>query len=176
MSSFGLKAEVGTSFTALAISAFALTSLDTATRLARFIFQEAFNTKGKAQSKSAKILTNRFVATGITVVVGGSLAFKGWSEIWPIFGSANQLLSAIALLTLGVWLKSMGKEHRMATIPMVFMFAVTLFALVQLIFANLTNYILLFFSVSLFVLAIVLIVQSVKAFQSMDEIKERKIG
>ncbi len=176
MSSFGLKAEVGTSFTALAISAFALTSLDTATRLARFIFQEAFNTKGKAQSKSAKILTNRFVATGITVVVGGSLAFKGWSEIWPIFGSANQLLSAIALLTLGVWLKSMGKEHRMATIPMVFMFAVTLFALVQLIFANLTNYILLFFSVALFVLAIVLIVQSVKAFQSMDEIKESKIG
>ena len=174
--SFGLPAEVGTSFTALAISAFALTSLDTATRLARFIFQEAFVTKGKEMTPQTKILTNRFVATGITVAVGGALAFKGWTQIWPIFGSANQLLSAIALLALGVWLKAMGKEHRMATIPMYFMFAVTLVALTQLIFANLTNYVLLFFSVALFVLALVLIVQAYKAFKNMDAIEQRKVG
>ena len=176
MSSFGLPAEVGTSFTALAISAFALTSLDTATRLARFIFQEAFSNRGETLSPTAKVLTNRFVATGITVTMGGMLAFKGWTAIWPIFGSANQLLSAIALLALGVWLKAMGKEHRMATIPMFFMFAVTLTALYQLIVANLENYVLLFFSVALFGLAIVLIVQAFKAFKNISSLENRKVG
>lgn len=176
MSSFGLSVEVGTSFTALAISAFALTSLDTATRLARFIFQETFISKNKAPSQGVKLLTNRFVATGITVAVGGALAFKGWKEIWPIFGSANQLLSAIALLALAVWLKSMGKEYRMATIPMIFMFSVTLFALTQLILANLTNYILLGFSVSLFVLAIILIVQAYKAFKNISPLENKKVS
>ncbi|MBI9011037.1 MAG: carbon starvation protein A [Clostridiales bacterium] len=177
MGSFGLPAEVGTSFTALAISAFALTSLDTATRLARFIFQEAFISKDKAQSPAVKVLTNRFVATGITVAFGGALAFKGWSQIWPIFGSANQLLSAIALLAIGIWLKATGKEHRMATIPMVFMFAVTLVALGQLIMANLTNYVLLFFSVALFILAFVLILQAYKAFKNMSINEEiKKVG
>lgn len=169
MSSFGLPVSIGTSFTALAISAFALTSLDTATRLARFIFQEAFSKTGESIQSSKNIMTNRYVSTGITVAVGGTLAFYGWSNIWPIFGSANQLLSAIALLTIAVWLKSAGKEYRMASIPMVFMFAVTLVALVQLIIANLTNYILLFFSVSLLVLAIILMIQAFKAFKNVDK-------
>lgn len=172
MSSFGIPVEVGTSFTALAISAFALTSLDTATRLARFIFQEGFSKTGEATSASKNILTNRFVSTGITVALGGTLAFYGWSNIWPIFGSANQLLSAIALLAIAIWLKSMGKEYRMASYPMVFMFAVTLVALVQLIFANLTNYILLFFSVSLLILAVVLMLQAFKAFKNIDLVEQ----
>lgn len=174
MSSFGLPAKVGTSFTALAISAFALTSLDTATRLARFIFQEAFSSSDNTMKPAAKVITNRFVATGITVAVGGALAFKGWQEIWPIFGSANQLLSAIALLALGIWLKAIGKEYRMAIIPMFFMFAVTLVALYQLIMANLSNYILLFFSVALFVLAIVLIAQSIKAFKNIKPVSKEQ--
>ncbi|MBN2797486.1 MAG: carbon starvation protein A [Clostridia bacterium] len=175
MSSFGLPVQVGTSFTALAISAFALTSLDTATRLARFIFQEAFSSEKATVSPGTKFITNRYVATGITVAVGGGLAFKGWEQIWPIFGSANQLLSAIALLALGIWLKAIGKEYRMATIPMFFMFAVTMVALYQLIMANLTNYILLFFSVALFILAIILIVQSIKAFKNIKPLeKEQK--
>lgn len=174
MSSFGLPAEIGTSFTALAISAFALTSLDTATRLARFIFQEAFTQKGVEPSQGTKVLTNRFMATAITVALGGALAFKGWQEIWPIFGSANQLLSAIALLALGIWLKAIGKSYKMAIIPMFFMFAVTLVALGQLILANLQNYILLFFSVALFVLAIILILQSIKSFKSVSSVQEEK--
>lgn len=169
MASFGIPVEVGTSFTALAISAFALTSLDTATRLARFIFQEGFSKSDGTNSKVTEVLTNRFVSTGITVTLGGTLAFYGWTKIWPIFGSANQLLSAIALLALAIWLKSMGKEYRMAAYPMMFMFAVTLVALVQLIFANLTNYILLFFSVSLLILAIVLMVQAYKAFKGIKD-------
>ena len=102
-----------------------------------------------------------------TFFLGGGLAFKGWAQIWPIFGSANQLLAALALLALGLWLKKMGKEYKMAIIPMIFMFAVTLVALVQLMMANLTNYLLLFFTVALFILAIVLMVQAKKAFSEV---------
>lgn len=170
MTSFGLPFATGKSFVALAISAFALTSLDTATRLARFIFQEFFDVSGEGQPSA---LTNRYVSTCITVVLGGGLAFKGWSSIWPLFGSANQLLAALALLALGVWLKQSGKEHKMATIPMVFMFAVTLVALVQLMIANISNYLLLFFSVALFILAIVLIIQAQKVFSKASTVSKK---
>ncbi|WP_138207720.1 carbon starvation CstA family protein [Haloimpatiens lingqiaonensis] len=171
MDSFGIPFEIGKSFTALAISAFALTSLDTATRLGRFIFQEFFESY-KASDKKANPLTNRFVSTAITVVLGGVLTFKGWEAIWPLFGSANQLLAALALLSLAVWLKKCGKEHKMATIPMVFMFAVTLAALGLMIKDNLklviagefSKYgVLLIFSVLLTILSIVLIVEAIKS-------------
>ncbi|GAU75809.1 carbon starvation protein A [Fusibacter sp. 3D3] len=171
MTSFGLPFETAKSFTALAISAFALTSLDTATRLARFIFQEFFT---NGEEVSEKGITNRYVSTGITVVFGGSLAFYGWAQIWPLFGSANQLLAALALLALAVWLKEMGKEYKQVLIPMVFMFAVTLAALVQLILTNLTNVILLSFSVALFVLALVLIQQSISAFKGKTPLAEKQ--
>jgi len=166
IATIGIPFTTAKSFAALAISAFALTSLDTATRLARFIFQEFFDVESESQSSNP--LTNRYVSTLITVVLGGGLAFKGWSQIWPIFGSANQLLAALALLALGLWLKKTGKEYKMATIPMIFMFAVTLVALVQLMMANLTNYLLLFFTVALFILAIVLILQARKAFAETE--------
>lgn len=173
MTSFGLPFATGKSFTALAISAFALTSLDTATRLARFIFQEFFISDNVKEGSAATFLTNRFVSTGITVAIGGTLAFRGYAQVWPIFGSANQLLAGLALLALALWLKSQGKEYKMALYPMIFMFAVTLVALVLLIQANLTNFVLLFFAVALFILAIVLIMESMKAFKG-DEGKVRE--
>ncbi|MFD3158504.1 carbon starvation protein A [Haloimpatiens sp. FM7330] len=176
MTSFGLPYTTGKSFTALAISAFALTSLDTATRLARFIFQELFESskQGKEAQPKPNILTNRFVATGITVVLGGALTFKGWTKIWPLFGSANQLLAALALLSLAVWLKRSGKEHRMATIPMVFMFAVTLFALGLLIKANIgKSTILLVFAIILMILSVVLIVEAIKSFRDTPVSKDK---
>ncbi len=165
MTAFGLPLATGKSFTALAISAFALTSLDTATRLARFIFQEFFDNDEQA---GTSIVTNRYVSTMITVVLGGGLAFKGWTSIWPLFGSANQLLAALALLALSVWLKQAGKEYKMASIPMVFMFAVTLVALVQLMIANVGNVILFGFAVALFILAIILILQAKKTFAELN--------
>ena len=99
MSKLGLPFSVSKNFVTLAISAFALTSLDTATRLARFIFQEFFTvdeTKPESVQKTARLMTNKYVSTLITVVVGGALAFKGYQLVWPIFGSANQLLAALA--------------------------------------------------------------------------------
>ena len=163
MNSFGLPMSVGVPFVALAISAFALTSLDTATRLARFVFQEFFSEAAeKEKSKGAALLSNMYVATGISVLIGGMVGFTDWRTIWPIFGSANQLLSALALLAIGAWLAQTGKENKMVKIPMVFMFLVTLSALVILAKNNIAsgNYLLVFFAVVLFILALVLIKES----------------
>lgn len=162
MTKLGIPLSTGTTFVALAISAFALTSLDTATRLGRFIFQEYFEDDSKEVQTNP--LTNRYVATLITVVIGGLLAVAGYKKVWPIFGSANQLLAALALLTVAVWLKKEGKKNSMVTIPMVFMIAVTLVALVLLVKTNIVsgNYILVLFGVILFILAIVFIKEAYK--------------
>ena len=175
MTKFGIDFDAGKSFVALAISAFALTSLDTGTRLARFIFQEFFEDKNK--EKQSILVTNRYLSTAITVSLGGLLAVMGWSKVWPLFGSANQLLAALALLSLAAYLKNRGNKIKMAVIPMIFMFAVTLTALVLLILNNLkdANYILVVFAIGLFILAIVLISQSYKVLTGNKNIdKESK--
>jgi carbon starvation protein len=94
-----------------------------------------------------------------------------WSVIWPIFGSANQLLAGLALLSVAVWLKKSGRNYSMFTIPMTFMMIVTLLALIQLTQANLAagNYILVVFPVLLFILAIVLAVQGYKEISKKIE-------
>ncbi|MCC5911861.1 MAG: carbon starvation protein A [Clostridiaceae bacterium] len=155
MTSFGIDFTVGKSFVALAVSAFALTSLDTATRLGRFILQEFFHDEEK---ESQHPLTNMYIATAVTAGLGGLLAVTSWAVIWPIFGSANQLLAALALMAVAVWLKKAGKNNKMFIIPMIFMFAVTLLALVFLIQGNIAsgNWILVGFAVALFILALIL--------------------
>ena len=155
MSKFGIPFDIGKSFVALAVSAFALTSLDTATRLGRFIFQEFFDNPEKEKQS---IFTNMYVSTLITVLIGGYLAAGGYARIWPIFGSANQLLAALSLLAIAVWLKKIGKNYHMLIVPMIFMLVVTLSALVLLIKSNLAagNYLLVVFPVLLFILAIIL--------------------
>lgn len=172
MSSIGIPFLIAKNFVTLAISAFALTSLDTATRLARFIFQEFFESDGKTAKNIGftSILTNKYLSTLITVVLGGVLAFKGYKLVWPIFGSANQLLAALALLALALWLKRSGRKYKMALYPMLFMFAATLSALVLLMKTNLANPILLIFAVVLFILAIVLIFESRAAFRSTEKL------
>lgn len=167
MTSFGIPFTVGKSFVALAVSAFALTSLDTATRLGRFIFQEYFEDKSTGKQSP---LANMYVSTSITVILGGLLAITDYTKIWPIFGSANQLLSALALMAVAVWLKNAGKKHNMFVIPMVFMFAVTLLALIFLIRDNLAsgNMLLVVFPALLFVLAIVLAYQGFQVLSKTD--------
>ena len=156
-------------FTALAVSAFALTSLDTATRLARFMFQEYFEHK---ENKEKSFITNRYVSTGITVVFGAALTFSGQTmSIWPVFGSANQLLAALALLALTVWIANLKKGFLFVLIPMLFMFAVTLSALGMLIYTNFitTNYTLAVISILLFTLAVLL---GIKAYSVLTNGKE----
>ena len=164
MNSFGIPLEIGKVFVILAFSAFALTSLDTATRIGRYIFQEFFSNTPK---KTKKIFTNIYTSTFITVLASAALLAYGYQKIWPIFGSANQLLAALALLAVSSWLANTGKKTTMTVIPMIFMFAVSLSALFLLIkqylFSENKNLVLGSFAVLLFVLAIVLIGEAYKS-------------
>ena len=118
----------------LTYSAFCLTSLDTATRLARFMFQEFWldGTKGETPDNVTgykKVLANPYVATIITVVLGILLGLNGYAKIWALFGSANQLLAALGLLAVATWLANVGKDNKMFLIPMAFMLCVTVASL-----------------------------------------------
>ena len=116
----------------LAVSAFCLTSLDTATRLARYVFIEFWLREGEtAQTVTGyrRILCNKYVATTIAVVLGISFGMTGWSKVWPLFGAANQLLAGLALLAVTAWLKNAARNHRMLVLPMAFMLIVTLCSL-----------------------------------------------
>ena len=118
----------------LTYSAFCLTSLDTATRLARFMFQEFWldGTKGETPDNVTgykKILSNPYVATGITVVLGIMLGLNGYAKIWALFGSANQLLAGLGLLAVATWLGNIGKDNKMFLFPMGFMLCVTIASL-----------------------------------------------
>ena len=102
----------------LAISAFALTSLDTATRLGRFLFQELFATN---KDGSKNILGNMYVATAITIGAAALLTIAGYVKIWPLFGACNQLVAVPAFLAAACFLKKIGRKHSMFYIPLVFM-------------------------------------------------------
>ena len=111
----------------LAISAFALTSLDTATRLGRFLFQELFATNKNGQKN---ILSNMYVATFITIACSALLTIAGYQKIWALFGACNQLVSVPAFLAVACWLKKIGRNNKMFYFPMFFMLAATLSTLV----------------------------------------------
>jgi len=119
----------------LTYSTFCLTSLDTATRMGRFMFQELWldGTKGETPQNVTgykKVLSNPYVATAITVVLGIGLGMNGYGKIWALFGSANQLLAALALLAIAAWLANIGRKSFMCWVPMFFMLAVTVFSLI----------------------------------------------
>ena len=118
----------------LTVSAFCLTSLDTATRLARYMFQEFWLKPGETYKDVTGVkatLCNPLVATAITVVLGVGLGMTGYGKIWPLFGAANQLLAGLALLTVCAWLGNIGRNNKMFYIPMVFMMVVTICSLFQ---------------------------------------------
>ncbi len=128
ISALGISLDYAITFVALTVSAFALTTLDTCTRLARFTFQEYF--EREETSAIPSIMTNRFFATGIVVVLSVLFLMSGeFTTLWPIFGSANQLLAALALLAVSVWLIKEDVKPAFVLIPTFFMFVVTLSSL-----------------------------------------------
>jgi carbon starvation protein len=171
----GLPHSLGTSFGLLALSTFLLTTLDTGTRLARYILEELFDTRGMLARVSATVVTlvlpmwlslTQFAdAEGAAVPV--------WRAIWPVFGATNQLLGALALLTVSVWLKRTGRRTFFTVLPMLFMFSVTLLALVQLVLRERFNVIGVIAGL-LFVLAIFLIFESIRAFRG-DVVEDEKL-
>ncbi|MGF6907380.1 carbon starvation CstA family protein [Fusobacterium sp. PH5-44] len=150
----------------LTVSTFCLTSLDTATRLARYMFQEFWLEPGE-DPKSVKgirsMLTHPFVSTIITVILGVSLGLNGYQKIWPLFGAANQLLAALGLLAVATWLGKLGRNNKMFFIPMTFMMLVTITSLILTIksrLALLSNG-MEFWNVALLVLAFLLIILAI---------------
>ena len=171
IATLGISKTFAVGFVALTVSAFALTTLDTCTRLARFTLQEYFE---DMPQPAAKVLaTNRYLSTTIVVILSILLLASGeFSTLWPIFGSANQLLAALALLTIAVWLIKKNIPATFVTIPMFFMFTVTLASLGLVAWKNYQEkgYVLAVIAGLLFVLAISLIFLAFKSLKS--EVKE----
>lgn len=138
----GVPVQVATVFMTMCVSALALTSLDSVARIGRMSFQELFygDTTDPAQMPVwQKIFTNKYFATVVTLVCGYLLTLGGYNNVWPLFGSANQLLAALVLIALAVFLKTTGRTGWTLYIPMFIMLAVTFTALVQKTIALVTN-------------------------------------
>ena len=134
LETMGVPVEVATVFMTMCVSALALTSLDSVARIGRMSFQELFyeDTTDPAQMKGIrKVLTNKYFATIITLFFGWLLCLGGYNNVWPLFGSANQLLAALVLIALAVFLKTTGRTGWTLYIPMFTMLVVTFTALVQ---------------------------------------------
>ena len=126
----GLPQEWGLCIMTMFVSALALTSLDAVARIGKMSFQEFFEAdKNKERSPLIRFLTNKYVATFITLFAGWLLSLGGYNNIWPLFGSANQLLAAMVLIALSVFLKVTGRKGFMLYFPMCAMLIVTMSSL-----------------------------------------------
>ena len=181
----GLPYQLVFTLITLAVSAFALTSLDSVARVARLSFQEFFideDTDMEHLSPFKKVVTNAWFATIITLVLAFMLAKVGYAEIWPLFGSANQLLSVLALVACAVFLKKTKRQGAMLWIPMFFMMAVTFTALTMTIvklFTALTTTGLtlgstmqLIFAVLLLILGVIVAIQGIKKLTEKADAKQ----
>jgi len=177
LSEIGLPHNVVFTLINLAVSAFALTSLDSVARIGRLSFQELFldaSIDDDNMEGWRKILTNKYFATVITLILAYLLAKAGYKNIWPLFGSANQLLSALSLIACAVFFKKTKRKGWMLWVPMIVMLAVTLTALVQKIIAlvgNPTpgNILQLVFAIALFVLGVIVALLGLKRLAEKEE-------
>ena len=175
---FGIPVYAAQCFMTMCVSALALTSLDSVARIGRMSFQELFSVDDMKHAEGwRKLLCNKYFATVITLVCGYILTQIGYSNIWPLFGSANQLLSALVLITLCVFLRVTGRENRTLLVPLVVMLCVTFTALVERCIALVKAYnagtavfmvegLQLIIAVLLMVLGIIIVVHSGKVLFS----------
>jgi carbon starvation protein len=167
----------------LAVSVFALTSLDSATRLSRFMFGELFLKEGEETYKDAtgirKILTNPWFATLFMVVIGCVLGGLSLSQIWGLFGAANQLLAGVALMAVAAWLGNVGKNNKMFFIPMGFMLIATLTSLVQTVIKKVQligaggaawgDWFQMLFAAAMAILAVFLVIEGIQTFKKQKK-------
>ena len=133
---FGVPVSIATVFMTMCVSALALTSLDAVARIGRMSFQELFSVDDMEHAEGwRKLFCNVYFSTFVTLAFGFLLTQIGYANIWPLFGSANQLLSALVLATLCVFLKVTGRNNKMLFPPLVIMLCVTFTALVQRLIA-----------------------------------------
>ena len=175
LTSIGLPFDLVFTLINLSVSAFALTSLDSVARVGRLSFQEFWlddDVDEKNMSPFLKLMTNKYFATIITLVLAYMLAKVGYAEIWPLFGSANQLLSVLALVACAVFLKKTKRQGVMLWLPMLFMMAVTFTALAMTIYnlggqflttgLSLGNTLQLIFAILLLILGVIVALQGIK--------------
>ena len=161
--------------------------MDYVARVGRLSFQEFFiddDTDEKNMSPFLKVVTNSYFATALTLVLSYLLAKVGYAEIWPLFGSANQLLSVLALVACAVFLKKTKRQGCMLWIPMVFMMAVTFTALSMTIVKlskafvstglTLGTTLQLVFAVLLLILGVLVAIQGVKKLMESSDKKSNK--
>ncbi|MCD8250214.1 MAG: carbon starvation protein A [Lachnospiraceae bacterium] len=167
----------------LAVSVFALTSLDTGTRLSRFMFSELFLKEDEKSYKDAdgirSVLAYPLVGTAFMVIVGCVLGGLSLSQIWGLFGAANQLLAGIALMAVAAWLGNVGRNNKMFYIPMVFMLCATLCSLVLTIRNKIVligaasaawgDWFQLILAAAMVILAIFLVVEGVQVFSKQSK-------
>lgn len=134
MMAFGIDGTLATVFMTMCVSALALTSVDAVARIGRLSVQEFF-AKGKDAAAEntgvAKVLSNTWVATVLTLALGLALAFGGYLNIWPLFGASNQLLGGMTMITLAVFCKCTGRKGFMLYVPVAFLLVCTFTSLVQ---------------------------------------------
>ena len=129
---FGVPMYIAQCFMTMCVSALALTSLDAVARIGRMSLQELFSVDDMEHAEGwRKFICNKYVSTLLTLFFGFVLTQIGYSNIWPLFGSANQLLSALVLVTLCVFMKVTGRSNKMLFPPLAIMLCVTTTALVQ---------------------------------------------
>lgn len=166
----------------LAVSVFALTSLDSGTRLSRYMFAELFIPEGKTRDEltgARKFFSHPLVSTLIMVVIGCGMGFMSLSQIWGVFGAANQLLAGIAMLAVAAWLGNIGKNNKMFFVPMVFMLCATLTSLTMTIIGKIKliasagaawgDWFQMIWSIGLIVLAVILVVEGVQVITKKEK-------
>ena len=138
MAAFGVNGTLASVFMTMCVSALALTSVDAVARIGRLSFQEFFaktndaaEDAGANATGAAKVFSNTWVATVLTLALGLALAFGGYNNIWPLFGASNQLLGGMTMITLAVFCKCTGRKGFMLYVPVAFLLASTFTSLVQ---------------------------------------------
>ncbi len=156
----GFLGKYGVAFAILVLNGFILTTLDSATRIGRYLTQELFRVK------------NRFLSTLVIVALSGWLGLSGqWNEIWPIFGSANQLIAALTLIVVSGWLLGKRKHLRYTMLPTMFMVVTTLTGLIYKLieYGRTKNFILFFIALVLLGLAFFVL------YEAIEEIRKMKL-
>ena len=167
----------------LAVSVFALTSLDTGTRLSRFMFSELFLKTGENSWHDAtgirKLLAHPLFGTLLMVTIGCILGGLKLNAIWGLFGAANQLLAGLALMAVCAWLGHVQKNNKMFFFPMLFMLAATLPSLVQTIMKKIAligsgggfwgDWFQLVFAAAMAVLAVILVIEGFQTFAAQKK-------
>ncbi len=162
----------------LAVSVFALTSLDSGTRLSRYMFSELFLKEGEKSYKDAKgirkVLAYPLFGTLFMVIVGCVLGGLSLSQIWGLFGAANQLLAGLALMAVAAWLGNVGRNNKMFIFPMIFMLCATLTQLAITVIKKIAligsgaaawgDWFQLVFAAAMFVLAVILVIEGIQTF------------